>query len=61
MTRTPHHPYNPDPSTQEWGTKERKETKVDFRRRQTVPTTMAADVRARGFSRRGVLKTGLVA
>jgi hypothetical protein len=34
---------------------------VDFRLRQTVPTKMAADVRARGFSRRGMLKTGLAA
>ena len=34
---------------------------MDFRRRQTVPTTMAADPRSRGISRRGVLKTGLAA
>jgi hypothetical protein len=34
---------------------------VDFRRRQTVPTTMVADPRGRGISRRSVLKTGLVA
>ena len=34
---------------------------MDFRRRHTVPTTMVADPRGRGISRRGVLKTGLVA
>jgi hypothetical protein len=32
---------------------------VDFRRCLTVPTTMSSDVRGRGFSRRGVLKSGL--
>src|SRR5215217_2406080 len=60
-TWRPHHPYNPGLSTQEWGIDERKETKVDFRRRQTVPTTMATDPRGSGISRRGVLKTGLAA
>jgi uncharacterized protein CbrC (UPF0167 family) len=34
---------------------------VEFHRRQTVPTTIGSDPRARGFSRRGVLKTGLAA
>src|SRR6187431_1285084 len=59
-TRRPHRPYNQDLSTHEWGIEERKETKVDFRRRQTVPTTVA-DSRGSGISRRGVLKTGFAA
>src|SRR5688500_15789951 len=40
---------------------ERKETKVDHRRRQTVPTMTAIEPRGRGISRRGVLKSGLAA
>jgi hypothetical protein len=38
---------------------EHKETRVEFRRRKTVPTTIATDPSNRGISRRGVLKTGL--
>ena len=37
---------------------ERKEIKVDFRRRHTVPTTTAIDLGEQAISRRGVLKTG---
>src|SRR5215212_4082326 len=40
---------------------ERKETRVDYRRRQTVSKTMGSDPRGRGFNRRGVLKSGLAA
>jgi hypothetical protein len=38
---------------------ERKETKVDFQWRQTVPTITATNPRGRGISRRGVLRTSL--
>jgi len=38
---------------------ERKETRLDLRRRQTVPTTTITDPGGRGISRRGVLRTGL--